>query len=312
MSRGPGPSPGQIQRRRLAAGLALLGLLVGGFLVLRATVLESDEDGDRPPIVSEEAAPGPRKGVTGGGGAAVPSEITITSEAVGADLDVQVLEPGGPRPAEKRPLLVFLHGSGGSEESFVGERVVLANLRRLGARAPVIAFPDGGEGWWHDRASGDWGRYVVREVIPAVSRRFDTDRRRVAIGGISMGGYGAYHLGLEYPRRFCAVGGHSAGLWPEGSEEFPGAFDDRADYGRNDVLGAVERDPDAFGEARVWNDYGDQDWFVAGNEAFVDALAGGDADLTANVWAGGHDYIYWNAHWGDYLRFYADSLADCG
>jgi S-formylglutathione hydrolase FrmB len=49
-------------------------------------------------------------------------------------------------------------------------------------------------------------------VIPQVTRRFGTDRRRVAIGGISMGGFGAYDLARLNPGRFCAVGGHSPAL----------------------------------------------------------------------------------------------------
>jgi enterochelin esterase-like enzyme len=126
-----------------------------------------------------------------------------------------------------------------------------------------------------------------------------------------MGGYGAYHLGLLHPARFCAVGGHSAGLWLDESEEFEGAFDDRADYERNDVLAAVRADPDAFGNTLIWNDHGDEDWFVAGNAAFVSALRAGGADLTAHVWPGGHDGAYWDAHWPEYLRFYADALAAC-
>jgi enterochelin esterase-like enzyme len=151
----------------------------------------------------------------------------------------------------------------------------------------------------------------MREVIPKVRRRFDTDARRIAVGGISMGGYGAYHLGLRHPGRFCAVGGHSAGLWLDESEEFEGAFDNRADYERNDVLAAVRADPEAFGDARIWNDYGDEDWFVPGNAAFVSALGAGGADLTDHVWPGGHDSAYWDAHWPEYLRFYADALAAC-
>lgn len=237
-------------------------------------------------------------------------ELTIDSRAVGRELDVSVIEPAG-HTATKRPLLVFLHGAGGSNESFLGNEAVLDGLDALGRKAPVIAFPDGEEGWWHRRASGDWGRYVVREVIPAVSRRFDADPRRVAIGGISMGGFGAYHLGLAYRGRFCAVGGHSAGLWTNRGEEFPGAFDDQADYERNDVMARVEADPDAFGDTPIWNDYGDEDWFAAGNAAFVSALERGGADLTARVWPGGHDSAYWDAHWPQYLRFYAGALADC-
>ncbi len=243
-------------------------------------------------------------------GAPRVSELEIDSAAVGRALEVSVLDPTG-QPAAGRPLLVFLHGAGGSNESFTGNQAVLSTLAALGPEAPVVAFPDGELSWWHARRSGDWSRYVVREVIPAVARRFHTDRGRVAIGGISMGGYGAYHLGLLYRGRFCAVGGHSAGLWESFSEEFPGAFDDRADWERGDVLAAVRANPDAFGEAKVWNDYGDHDWFVDGNAAFVAALGEGDADLTAHVWPGGHDSAYWDAHWPQYLRFYAGALATC-
>ena len=237
-------------------------------------------------------------------------ELTIASQAVGEPLEVSVIEPEGESDGE-RPLLIFLHGAGGSEESFLEDRALLNGIARLGGQAPVVAFPDGEESWWHERSGGDWGRYVVREVIPAVSRRFDTDPRRVAVGGISMGGFGAYHLALAYPGRFCAVGGHSAGLWPSQAEEFPGAFDDRADYEANDVLAEVNADPAAFGDTPVWNDYGDEDWFVSGNAAFVAALEGGSADLTARVWPGGHDATYWDAHFPAYLRFYAGALADC-
>lgn len=244
------------------------------------------------------------------GGKLRVDEVEIESRAVGREVDVGTIEPTGPS-AGKRPLLVFLHGAGGSEESFLADPVVLSSLARLGRNAPVMAFPDGEMSWWHNRSSGDWERYVMREVIPTVRRRLGTDPDRVAVGGISMGGYGAYHLGLAHPGRFCAVGGHSAGLWLDESEEFEGAFDDRADYARNDVVAAVRADPDAFGDTRIWNDYGDEDWFVAGNAAFVSALGDGGADLTAHVWPGGHDSAYWDAHMPQYLRFYADALRAC-
>lgn len=233
------------------------------------------------------------------------AELTIDSRAVGRTLAVSVIEPTRPS-ARKRPLLVLLHFATGSNESFFNKRSFLDGVIRLGDEAPVIAMPDGDDSWWHKRKSGDWGRYVVREVIPAVSRRFDADPNRVAIGGPSMGGFGAYHLALRYKRRFCAVGGHSAGLWIHDDEAFPGAFDDRADFERNDVVAAVRADPDAFGEIPVWNDYGK---FAAGNAAFVAALRRGDARLSAHVWPGEFDTSY--PHWPQYLRFYADALANC-
>jgi S-formylglutathione hydrolase FrmB len=239
--------------------------------------------------------------------------LTIHSQAIGRDLGVNVVIPARlPYPRGKRPLLVFLHGRGGSDGTFVENEAVYEGLAKLGRRAPIVAFPDGGEhGYWHDRAEGDWGRYVMREVIPAVERRFGTDPHRIGLGGISMGGFGAYDLALDHPRRFCAVGGHSPALWFEAGETAPGAFEDAADFERNDVVGKVEADPDAFGSMRVWNDYGSQDPFRVYDEGFVAAMEQGDADFTTHSWAGSHDNAYWDAHWAQYLRFYANSLAHC-
>ena len=100
------------------------------------------------------------------------------------------VQRGGPR----RPLLVFLHGRGGAdgEESNAND-AFFAALDGLGARAPVVVFPNGGESsYFHDRADGRWGRYVLDEVIPPAVKRLHADPKRVAIGGISMGGFGAY------------------------------------------------------------------------------------------------------------------------
>jgi S-formylglutathione hydrolase FrmB len=240
-------------------------------------------------------------------------EMTVHSSAVHRQLGVEVVVPAKPARREQRPLLVFLHGRGGSEDTFTGNEAIYEGLAKLGRRAPVVAFPDGGDhSYWHDRAGGNWGRYVMREVIPKVERRFGTDPHRVAIGGISMGGFGAYDLALLHPHRFCAVGGHSPALWFDGGETAPGAFDDAADFERNDVVGMVRGDPEAFGDMRVWNDYGDEDPFRVYDEGFVDYLRADGADLSAHSWDGGHDSAYWNRHWAAYLRFYANSLANCG
>ncbi|HKF81585.1 MAG TPA: alpha/beta hydrolase-fold protein [Solirubrobacterales bacterium] len=239
-------------------------------------------------------------------------QINVRSQAVGRELGVNVVVPAKTKPRGERPLLVFLHGRGGSDGTFVGNEAVYEGLAKLGRNAPIVAFPDGGDhGYWHDRREGDWGRYVMREVIPTVERRFGTDPNLVAIGGISMGGFGAYDLALLHPRRFCAVGGHSPALWFEGGETAPGAFDNAADFNRNDVVGMVRDNPDAFAGMRVWNDYGDADPFRAYDEGFVDYLRADDANLSAHSSSGGHDNGYWNRHWAAYLRFYANALASC-
>jgi S-formylglutathione hydrolase FrmB len=284
------PSRRQIRRRRWALAFIALLALSAVYLALAATVFA--------PVNTDSAQ---------------VTHLTVHSEAVGEDLGVEVVVPGEAPAPGGRALLVFLHGRGGSDQTFTGDGAFFAGLAKQGRRAPVVAFPDGGDhGYWHDRAEGDWGRYVMREVIPQVVRRFGVDPRRIAIGGISMGGFGAYDLALLHPHRFCAVGGHSPALWFEAGETAPGAFDGAADFARNDVVARVRSDPDAFGDMRVWNDYGSEDPFRAYDEGFVSTLERGDADFTTHSWPGAHNSAYWDRHWSRYLHFYANSLARCG
>ena len=246
-----------------------------------------------------------------GGAAAKPPDglevagLTIDSKAVGEQMKVKVVVPDD--DAEGRPLLVFLHGRGGNENS-ARRKPMFAALKALGTRAPIVAFPDGGDhSYWHDRDGGAWGRYVMKEVIPQVVRRFGADRRRVAIGGISMGGFGAYDLARLHPKRFCAVGGHSPAVWRSGGETAPGAFDDADDFARHDVIAGAER----FAGQRVWLDAGDRDPFRPGDQAFTAALDAAGAQVTVHTWRGGHEGKYWDRHWRDYLRFYARALRRC-
>jgi S-formylglutathione hydrolase FrmB len=47
----------------------------------------------------------------------------------------------------------------------------------------------GDHSYYHDRREGPWGAYVLREAITLALKRKGADPQRVAIGGISMGGF---------------------------------------------------------------------------------------------------------------------------
>lgn len=240
------------------------------------------------------------------------SEITIDSRAVGQKLDTEVLVPADANADHPRPLLVFLHGRGGDDRDELNGEMFDA-ISQQGKRAPIVAFPSGGDAsYWHDRASGDWGTYVVQEVIPRVVRQFDADPRRVAIGGISMGGFGALDIARLNPRRFCAVGAHSPAIWHDGGETAPGAFDDAADFERHDVLEAATSSPRPYLGIPVWVDAGDRDPFRhTGLDEFAEALRADGAEISFHIWPGTHGGEYWRSHYDDYIRFYARALARC-
>jgi len=277
--------PSAIRRRRLlAAGFGLLVLAVVVWLLL-GVFLATDTAG------------------------AEVTEITVDSKDVDQSLETNVVVPDGVEP-EGAPLLVFLHGRYGDAESYTGNEALFDALDGT-ENAPVVAFPDGGESsYWHDRADGDWGSYVTDEVIPAVEERFGTDPDRIAIGGISMGGFGALDLARLHPGLFCAVGGHSPALWTDGGLSAAGAFDDAEDFAAHDVVAAGAGAGSPFSKLPVWIDEGDKDPFKEADIAFVKNLQT-HTDLTGRIWPGGHDGDYWNQHWDEYFRFYAGALAGC-
>jgi S-formylglutathione hydrolase FrmB len=212
--------------------------------------------------------------------------------------------PAAVAPTGQRPMVLFLYGRGGHASDQLSNQAFFDALRDAGKRAPVFVFAQSNDhSYWHDRAERKWGAYLWRHVIPAAVKRFGIDSNRIAVGGISMGGFGAFDIALHHPGRFCAVGGHSPAIFTSASETAPGAFDDAADFARNDVVALARRRRPA---RRVWIDSGDADPFLAGDRALGAALG-----MRVRMSPGGHDAAYWHAHYRDYLRFYASALARC-
>jgi enterochelin esterase-like enzyme len=226
------------------------------------------------------------------------TNFALQSKLMGRQLYEELVTPAG--GGEGRPLLVFLHGYGAAPSDTLNPAFVMA-LRRLGDRAPVVLLPEGDTGWWHDRDEGPWGSYVLQEAIPTALRLSGADRDRVAIGGISMGGFGALDLGRIAPKRFCAVGGHSPAVLTR--DEFGFGFDNAADYARHNLLSLARKR--SLYDAPVWIDIGNRDDLRPAATKLARELKTDDADVSFHVWPGAHDGSYWDAHFADYLRFYA-------
>ena len=243
---------------------------------------------------------------------------TLASRLLGRSLEEVAVVPRG---TGTHPLLVLLHGrhepaapswlipTRTGPESMLSD-AFFAGLARLGRRAPVVVLLNGGaDSYYHDRRDGRWGSMILDEAIPNAVRRFGTKTGLIAIGGISMGGYGALHLAALRPQEFCAVGGHSAALWESGGASAPGAFDDAADFARNDVFEAARNG--RLDGLSVWIDGGDNDPFHDADFALVALLRQRGVRVSYHVWPGAHTQSYWDAHMAAYLRFYASALADC-
>ena len=109
-----------------------------------------------------------------------------------------------PRGAPRHlPVILFLHGSGErGEDGLAQTDVGLGHAIRLHPqRFPaVVVFPQA-------PANGNWreGRPLALAARARTERECATDRDRVYLAGISMGGNGAWQLAYQDPRRFAAI-----------------------------------------------------------------------------------------------------------
>lgn len=281
--------------RRLRRALALLAALC---VVATAAALlaRAGSGSDLPPTDV------PASAVRG----TVVERYTFRSRAADRKLVQTVVRPTG--DVRGRPLLLLLHGKQ-QDPAWLAGPPLRAALARLGDRAPVVLIPaDDGGSYWHDRRSGRWARYLRREAVPAAVRRYGLDGRRLAVGGISMGGAGAYALAAA--GGFCAVGGHSPALWTSAGATAPGAYDDAEDFAAHDSIGLVRSGRARYG-VPLWIDWGRDDPFAAADRAFVRTLRRAGERVDVRTGAGGHEGRYWERGMAAYLRFYADALAAC-
>jgi enterochelin esterase-like enzyme len=197
------------------------------------------------------------------------------------------------------PVLYLLHGSNGDDQQWLRLELAAAleHGLRLGYLPPmVVVLPDGG--WVANENRFDnrsWASVFMQELLPAVEARYHVrqDAAGRAIGGLSRGGFWAYHLGLRYPKVFGAVGGHSAFFDPANAPPDANPLNLAAAYD---------------GQARLWLDRGRDDYAQYGLDLMSQRLvAAGIAHQYTVYPRGEHNADYWALHLPEYLAFYAES-----
>ena len=100
------------------------------------------------------------------------------------------------------PLFVTLHGSGEDEQRamfYVAQTLVFRSRKeKLGTDFIVMAPKARGLSDWY---LGDSGKDVI-ECINHIKKLYNIDEKNIILDGFSMGGYGAWRLGLLYPELF--------------------------------------------------------------------------------------------------------------
>lgn len=136
-------------------------------------------------------------------------------------------------PSQRYPVLYLQHGAGEDERGWSKQgklNFILDNLIAARQARPMIVVMDNG---YAERAGEtsrpfDFGAFeevLVGELIPKIdaSYRTDSDRKRRAIAGLSMGGMQSLQIGLKHLDLFGSIGAFSAPMM--GSFDVKTAYD---------------------------------------------------------------------------------------
>jgi enterochelin esterase-like enzyme len=239
------------------------------------------------------------------GGARAVNGVFGSKLMSGARIGWTLKYPPGHRLGDRLPVVISLHGRGASHRTTfttLGLGEVLDEVVHAGTAPFALASVDGGEdNYWHRRSDGtDAGAMVAQEFV-ALLRDRGLDTSRLGLYGWSMGGYGALLLAGRHRVRPRGVAVSSPALFTSAGQTAVGAYDDAADYTRNDVFahpGWLEGLP-------LHIDCGTSDPFYTATRDFVSRLhphpAGGFGP-------GAHDVAYWRKVAPAQLRFLGRQL----
>jgi enterochelin esterase-like enzyme len=184
--------------------------------------------------------------------------------------------PPGHGPGDRLPLIVALHGFGGSHRNALAglSPSQAVALRAGGAALPPLALVtvDGGGSYWNPHPADNPQAMLVDELIPRCQRQgLGVGQRKIGVLGISMGGYGALLLAEKYPRLVAAAAAISPAVWTsfaQAQAANPGAFGSAADFAADNVVSHAA----ALAAVPVRVASGNDDPFHPGVQALARAL----------------------------------------
>lgn len=239
------------------------------------------------------------------GGVCIETNGTITRHEYYAD-DIQTrmyysvyTPPCYNQTDETYPVVYLMHGSNDDDGHWL--RLGLADVLDQGVvdgtLPPMIAvLPFGNWIANENRFDGaSWDHIFLNQLMPMVEEQYRIEATRATrgIGGISRGGFWAFHIAFRNPILFGSVGGHSA---------FFDQYHARPEYNPLDLaLNAPNLE-----RVRISLDRGKDDYAFLGLDMMDERLKERGIPYQYTIYPEGqHANSYWREHIRDYIDFYA-------
>ncbi len=243
-------------------------------------------------------------------------ELTYFSRALGKQTGVNIILPEGDDKIGPFPVFYLLHGLSDDHTMWMRR----SSIERYVETLPlIVVMPDGGRGFYTDAIDGfAYETAIALELVAFVDKNFSAraERNGRALGGLSMGGYGALKLALRFPDQFCSAVSHSGAvafghkpLTEENSwnREWRRVFGLDPVGGPNDIFALAENIDRAKLPALRF-DCGVDDFLIEDNRALHQHLDELQIAHEYEEFPGGHEWGYWDRHVQEAIRFHAKNL----
>ena len=208
-------------------------------------------------------------------------QAKIRSKALGEERLINVYVPPGYSRKRTYPVLFLLHGYGMDQDQWLTGGIQNYMDRYIAAKLLepfVLVIPGAPDDFYMGRSED----YIVNEVYPFIAREYSIRKGKgvAAIGGTSMGGFGALYLSYRHPELFR----HALLLSPANLDrKFLDQLDGELEGGAR-IATALD--------IRVGK--GDETSFPYA-ERLTQVLAENEVPFTYEVTRGGHDWNYWHS-----------------
>lgn len=262
-------------------------------------------------------------------------DLRAPSPALKRDIHYSLYRPAAePARGKRWPVLYLLHGLGDNELTWpelglVGE--TLDYLIRTGQIEPIlVVMPRADSSWYVNNpdpgGAGLVAEALTRDLVDHIDQTYPTTSCRAgrAVGGLSMGGYGALLYAMDNPDRYAAAFSFSGSLFrPMPTDEaerakratrmFNVAFGNPFDWQRFNSWNLFPRLPRYVADSNrsaLYLAIGDNDFpnLKTGNVAFSQMLTEAGIPTPLHVDEGGHVWSLWAKQLGPALKWLNSKL----
>jgi S-formylglutathione hydrolase FrmB len=234
-------------------------------------------------------------------------------------------------PAQRYPVLYFLHGLGDNEQTLFnsGGWTLLDDLHKQHTIGEfLIVAPEGGRTFYVNSANGSvrYSDFFLQEFIPHIENKYriGVGRKNRAISGISMGGYGALRFAFAHPEMFSTVSAQSAALITESPRELDTAAKSGAPLGKllatvfgnpidvphwkdNSPFVLAQKNLAAIRKLAIYFNCGQDDnyGFEKGAAALDEQLKKEGVKHEYHPYSGDHSVTYFLSHFAEVMEFHS-------